>query len=116
MKANWFIGSRPAPEWLYEVKLDGYRALAAKQGDSIRLLSLKNKILTTAFPAVVEDVRGLVADTVLIDGEIVAIDKHGCPSFRMLQHRSSLGRDCGSSIMPLTAWTKRANRGYSGHG
>jgi bifunctional non-homologous end joining protein LigD len=80
-------------EWLYEVKWDGYRALAAKHGDSVRLLSLKNKNLTTDFPAVVEAVRGLAADTLLIDGEIVAIDKHGCPSFQMLQHRASLGRD-----------------------
>ena len=64
-------------EWLYEVKWDGYRALAAKHGDSIRLLSLKNKNLTTDFPAVVEAVRGLAVNTVLLDGEIVAIDKHG---------------------------------------
>jgi bifunctional non-homologous end joining protein LigD len=80
-------------EWLYEVKWDGYRALAAKHGDSVRLLSLKNKNLTTDFPAVVEAVRGVVADTLLIDGEIVAIDRHGCPSFQMLQHRASLGRN-----------------------
>ena len=38
-------------------------------------------------------VRGVAADTVLLDGEIVAIDKRGCPSFQMLQHRASLGRD-----------------------
>jgi bifunctional non-homologous end joining protein LigD len=80
-------------EWLYEVKWDGYGALAAKHGDSVRLLSRKNKNLTTDFPAVVEAVRGLAVDTVLIDGEIVAIDKHGCPSFHMLQHRASVGRD-----------------------
>jgi bifunctional non-homologous end joining protein LigD len=52
---------------LYEVKWDGYRALAAKHGDSVRLLSLKNKNLTTDFPAVVEAVCGVAADTVLID-------------------------------------------------
>jgi bifunctional non-homologous end joining protein LigD len=73
---------------------DGYRALAVKHGNSVRLLSLKNKNLTADFPAVVEAVRGVAADTVLIDGEIVAIDKHGSPSFQMLQHRASLGRDC----------------------
>ena len=49
--------------------------------------------LTTDFPAVVEAVRRFATDTVLIDGEIVAIDKRGCPSFQMLQHRASLGRD-----------------------
>ena len=88
------VGQLPAGnEWLYEIKWDGYRALAAKRGHSVRLLSLKNKNLSNDFPAVMEAVRGVAADTVLIDGEIVAVDKRGCPSFQMLQNRASLGRD-----------------------
>ena len=77
----------------YEIKWDGYRALAAKHGHSVRLLSLRNKNLSSDFPAIVEAVRGVTADVVLIDGEIVAVDKRGCPSFQMLQNRASLGRD-----------------------
>ena len=93
MKAT-LVGQRPAGgEWLYEIKWDGYRALAAKHGHSVRLLSLKNKNLSSDFPAIVEAVRGVTADVVLIDGEIVAVDKRGCPSFQMLQNRASLGRD-----------------------
>jgi bifunctional non-homologous end joining protein LigD len=93
MKAT-LVGQLPAGnEWLYEIKWDGYRALAAKRGHSVRLLSLKNKNLSNNFPAVMEAVRGVVADTVLIDGEIVAVDKRGCPSFQMLQNRASLRRD-----------------------
>jgi bifunctional non-homologous end joining protein LigD len=93
MKAT-LVGQLPAGnEWLYEIKWDGYRALAAKRGHSVRLLSLKNKNLSNDFPAVMEAVRGVAADTVLIDGEIVAVDKRGCPSFQMLQNRASLGRD-----------------------
>jgi bifunctional non-homologous end joining protein LigD len=93
MKAT-LVGQLPADdEWLYEIKWDGYRALAAKHGHSVRLLSLKNKNLSGDFPAVVEAVRGVAADTVLIDGEIVAIDKHGHPSFQMLQNRALHGRD-----------------------
>jgi bifunctional non-homologous end joining protein LigD len=45
------------PEWFYEVKWDGYRALAAKHGDSVRLLSLKNNNLADSFPKVVETVK-----------------------------------------------------------
>ena len=93
MKAT-LVGQLPAGgEWLYEIKWDGYRALAAKHGHSVRLLSLKNKNLSSDFPAIVEAVRGVTADVVLIDGEIVAVDKRGCPSFQMLQNRASLGRD-----------------------
>jgi bifunctional non-homologous end joining protein LigD len=79
--------------WLYEVKWDGYRALAAKQGDTVRLLSPKNKNLNSGFPRIVEAVRGVAADTALLDGEIVAVNSAGQPSFQALQNRASLGRD-----------------------
>lgn len=93
MKAT-LVGQLPVgDEWLYEIKWDGYHALAARRGHSVRLLSLKNKNLSNDFPAVMEAVRGVAADAVLIDGEIVAVDKRGCPSFQMLQNRASLGRD-----------------------
>src|SRR6185369_17736201 len=79
-------------EWIYEVKWDGYRALAAKQGDEVRLLSLTNKNLSRDYPAVVSAVRTIAADTALLDGEIVAINAQGQPSFQVLQHRASRGR------------------------
>jgi bifunctional non-homologous end joining protein LigD len=80
-------------EWIYEVKWDGYRALALKHGDSVRLLSLKNKPLSNDFPDVVSAVSGLRADTAILDGEVVAVNAEGKPSFQMLQNRGSAGRD-----------------------
>ena len=80
------------PEWIYELKWDGYRALAAKHGNTVRLLSLKNKLLNSDFPQVVDAVRGIDAESALIDGEIVAVDDSGKPSFQMLQNRASLGK------------------------
>jgi bifunctional non-homologous end joining protein LigD len=56
------------------------------------LLSLKEKNLTSDFPGVAEAVRALPTDTAVIDGEIVAIDAKGCPSFQALQNRASSGR------------------------
>src|SRR4026207_1462726 len=93
MKAILVKALPEGPEWIYEVKWDGYRALASKHGESIQLLSLNNKSLASHFPTVVADVRGIKADTALLDGEIVAINAQGKPSFQVLQHRSSLGRD-----------------------
>jgi bifunctional non-homologous end joining protein LigD len=79
--------------WLYEIKWDGYRALALKHGDVIRLLSLKNKPLNTDFPGLVEALRQVNAHTAIIDGEVVAVNNAGKPSFQILQNRKSLGRD-----------------------
>ena len=76
------------PEWSYEIKLDGYRVLAVKSGDDVRLLSRRNKDLTRDFPSVVAAVRGVRATTVTLDGEIVAVDDNGVPRFQALQHRS----------------------------
>lgn len=75
-------------EWLYEAKFDGYRALALKDGGKVALLSRKGNDLTAAYPAVRDAVASLRARSALIDGEIVAFDGSGRPSFQQLQHRS----------------------------
>src|SRR5205085_7054118 len=92
MKATAVTELPEEGDWIYEVKWDGYRALALKHGDSVRLLSLKEKNLTSDFPGVAEALRGLAADTAIVDGEIVAVDAQGRPSFQVLQNRKTLGR------------------------
>jgi bifunctional non-homologous end joining protein LigD len=92
MKATAMAQLPAGDEWIYEVKWDGYRALAIKEGDDVRLLSLKEKDLTNDFPSVAEAVRRMAADAAVIDGEVVAIDEKGCPSFQALQNRASSGR------------------------
>ncbi len=83
------VSELPAgPEWLYEVKWDGYRALAIKEGDEVRLLSRRNNSLAGDFPEIVEAVREVNAERAILDGEIVALDASGRPSFHALQHRS----------------------------
>ncbi len=75
-------------EWLYEAKFDGYRALAMKDGAKVRLVSRKGNDLTADYPVVRAAVASLPARSALIDGEIVAFDESGRPSFQQLQHRS----------------------------
>jgi bifunctional non-homologous end joining protein LigD len=77
------------PSWSYEVKWDGYRCLAFKVGDAVTLRSRNASNLTTSYPAVAAALRTLSTHRVLLDGEIVALDGEGCPSFQALQHRSS---------------------------
>jgi ATP-dependent DNA ligase len=71
-------------EWRYELKLDGFRAIARKSGRSAQLWSSNQKDFTRRFPGVVKAIRDLPDDTV-IDGEIVALDESGRSSFNPLQ-------------------------------
>jgi bifunctional non-homologous end joining protein LigD len=92
MKATAVAELPAGDEWIYEIKWDGYRAVALKQGDSVRLLSLKEKNLTSDFPDVVAALHDIRAEAAVLDGEIVAVDAQGRPSFQVLQNRKSLGR------------------------
>jgi bifunctional non-homologous end joining protein LigD len=76
-------------DWTYEVKWDGYRALLIKDGARVRLISRNLKSLTNDFPAIASAGETLNAETLMIDGELVAVDEHGRPSFQALQHRRS---------------------------
>jgi bifunctional non-homologous end joining protein LigD len=75
-------------EWLYEVKFDGYRALVIKNGDRVEIRSRHDKDLTAAYPGIAAAARGLDARQATVDGEAVAVDANGKPSFQALQHRS----------------------------
>src|SRR5688572_22375350 len=76
-------------EWLYEVKFDGYRALLLKDGGNVRIRSRNDKDLTNAYPSVAAAGRRLKAAQAVVDGEIVASDGRGRPSFQALQHRAA---------------------------
>jgi bifunctional non-homologous end joining protein LigD len=74
--------------WSYEVKWDGYRALLIHEGGRTRLISRNLKDLTSDYPQIVAAAPRLTSQPVMLDGEIVALDADGRPSFQALQHRS----------------------------
>ncbi len=74
--------------WEYQLKLDGYRAVAFKTGGRIHLRSRNDNDFNTRYPAVVRGLAELPEETV-IDGEVVALDQDGRPSFGALQNSSS---------------------------
>jgi bifunctional non-homologous end joining protein LigD len=77
--------------WVFEVKWDGYRAIAEVEAGSVRLYSRTGKSFAARFPAVAEAVAGLGHDAV-IDGEIVALDESGHPQFQFLQDHARTPR------------------------
>jgi len=76
-------------DWTYEVKWDGYRALAVKSPNGVRLISRNQKDLTSDYPTIASAVGELPIGDIVLDGEIVALDAEGRPSFQALQHRRS---------------------------
>ncbi|EEF62070.1 non-homologous end-joining DNA ligase [Pedosphaera parvula] len=84
MKAR-LVEAPPPGEWIYEVKFDGFRALAFKHGSKVTLLSRNKKDLGEKFPEVVDSIAQIDAEEAIIDGEIVALDKKGRSSFQLLQ-------------------------------
>lgn len=74
--------------WMYELKLDGYRAIAFKSDGRAQLRSRNNKDFNRKYPAVTAALAGLPDETVL-DGEVVALDESGRPSFNALQNYAS---------------------------
>jgi DNA ligase D-like protein (predicted ligase) len=72
-------------QWIWEIKLDGYRGLAVKSGSGVTLFSRRRKSLNKQFPYIVESLADLPAGTVL-DGELVAIGDGGRPDFNLLQN------------------------------
>ena len=73
----------------YELKLDGYRALVLRDADGVRLLSRNGKDLTRRFPKVVSALAAAIPPGTVIDGELVAYDAEGQPSFSALQNANA---------------------------
>jgi bifunctional non-homologous end joining protein LigD len=79
------VESPPRGDWLYEIKFDGFRAIALKGGSEARLLSRNEKDFGAKFPEVLESISDLNAKDAVIDGEIVALNEQGVSSFQLLQ-------------------------------
>ena len=80
------------PEWLYEPKLDGVRAIALIRDAKVRLVSRRGLDPTRQYPSLTESLARQPEREMVVDGEIVALDEQGRPSFHRLQQRLNLTR------------------------
>src|SRR4051812_20165256 len=84
-------------QWLFEIKWDGYRAVAFLNDGDVRLVSRNHNDFTAGFPEVAAALaEGVKAKHAVLDGEIVALDPEGRPSFSLMQQRT--GMDTGYRI------------------
>jgi bifunctional non-homologous end joining protein LigD len=77
--------------WLHEIKHDGFRVIARKDGERVRLYSRPGKDFTHRFPLIVETLAGLRVRSCIIDGEAVACDDSGVASFELVRHQPANG-------------------------
>ncbi|MGH7693621.1 MAG: non-homologous end-joining DNA ligase, partial [Gemmatimonadaceae bacterium] len=77
-------------DWIFELKLDGYRLLAAKAHGEALLLTRNGNDYTAVFPEVARAIKALPFESGIVDGEVVVLDETGKPSFALLQKRGRL--------------------------
>jgi bifunctional non-homologous end joining protein LigD len=78
--------------WLFELKHDGFRLLATREGDQVRLVYRRGSDATHVFPEIARALADLPVAELVIDGEVVVLDEAGRPSFQGLQKRVQLTR------------------------
>ena len=78
-------------DWLFEIKWDGYRAVAFLDGGEVRLVSRNQNDLTGQFRELADLAQYIKAGTAILDGEVVALDEEGRSSFSLMQQRTGIG-------------------------
>jgi len=78
--------------WVFEIKYDGVRVIAERRGEDVRMLGRSGEDITARYPEIAAALRGLTVEQCVLDGEIVAYDGSGRPSFGRLQKRMLLSR------------------------
>ena len=76
------------PDWLFEIKWDGYRAVAFIENGKLRLVSRNQNELTQRYPELKDLPKSVHAKTAILDGEVVALDEQGRASFSLMQQRT----------------------------
>ncbi len=97
---------RDGSQWIYEIKLDGYRAIAVKSDDKVRLFSRRQKSFNQQYPYIVEALVDL-PDGIVIDGEIVALDDSARPQFNLLQNYRSEAHRIRYFVFDLLCYENR---------
>jgi bifunctional non-homologous end joining protein LigD len=91
------------PDWIHEIKHDGFRVLAKRQGPRVRLISRNARDLTYRFPLISAAISSLASDTCVIDGEAIVCDENGLSVFDLIRNYrcSSSATLCAFDLLEL---------------
>ena len=101
------------PNWLFETKWDGIRAVCFIDNGNVRFVSRNQNDLSAQYPELSDIASSVKARQVILDGEIVALDERGVSRFQLLQPR--MGRKNKAEIARLAASTRIAYRRLRSH-
>jgi ATP-dependent DNA ligase len=93
------------PQWVYEIKHDGYRLMVRKAGDRVRIYTRRGADWTARYPLIADAARALKARSALLDGEGVICGPDGVANFDGSTPRCSTMRPC---CTPSTCWSMTA--------
>ncbi len=80
-------------DWLYEIKWDGYRAICFLESGKVRMVSRRGNAMENQFPDIAKELgQSVKAENAILDGEVVALDENGSPSFQLLQNHVGFRR------------------------
>jgi len=75
------------PDWLHEIKQDGFRIVAQKEADSVRLITRNGYDFSERYPLIVDAIRSLAAKSCLLDGEAMVVNRDGLSAFDLTRYR-----------------------------
>ena len=75
------------PGWIYEIKHDGFRILARKDGNQVKLITRNGYDFADRYPLIVDGIASLPVETCIIDGEAIVVDQNGLSVFNLLRYR-----------------------------
>jgi bifunctional non-homologous end joining protein LigD len=94
------------PDWIFELKYDGFRILAVRRGELVQLRYRSGADATRLYPEIARALAALPLEGVALDGELVALDEEGKPNFQLLQRRAKRRRpldiQAGTVELPVT--------------
>src|SRR5262249_54380030 len=94
-----------SPDWLFEIKWDGYRVDAFIENNGVRLVSRNHNDLTGQYPELHGFASQIKAAKAVVDGEVVAVDEEGRASFSLMQQRTGFRkwgrREVGDATIPI---------------